>query len=141
MKDVKDSYPVELAEFAVQNKIDSEPAFAWWSPYVLKKKARIISKIKSKYWDRTHKYGIRVPKTVKEAIDIDNENGNTLWWDALMKEMRNVRPAFEVYEGDVKDLVGYQQIKCYVIWDVKWGEKFRRNINITPWVTFYGANL
>ena len=51
LKDVKDLYPVELAEFAVQNKIDSKPAFAWWLPYVLKKKARIIAKIKSKYWD------------------------------------------------------------------------------------------
>ena len=77
LKDVKDSYPVELAEFAVQNGIDDEPAFAWWTSYVLKKKSRIISKIKSKYWDRTHKYGIRLPKTVKEAIEIDNAKGNT----------------------------------------------------------------
>ena len=47
---------------------------------------------------------------MKEAIEIDNENGNTLWWDALMKEMKNVRPAFEVYEGDVSKLVGYQKM-------------------------------
>ena len=87
LKDVKDSYPVQLAEFAVQQKIDDEPVFAWWVPYVIKKKGRIIAKIKSKYWERTHKYGVKLPKTVKQAIEIDNENGNTLWWDALMKEM------------------------------------------------------
>ena len=38
LKDVKDSYPVDLAEFAVQNKIQDEPVFAWWVPYTIKKK-------------------------------------------------------------------------------------------------------
>ena len=78
LKDMKDSYPVQLTEYAVQNKIDDEPAFAWWVPYTIKKKAIIIKKVKSKYWLRTHKYGIRIPKTVKEAIEIDVKNGNTL---------------------------------------------------------------
>lgn len=54
--DVKDSYPMGLVTFAVQNKIADELVFAWWVPYTLKKKGRIISKIKSKYWDKTHKY-------------------------------------------------------------------------------------
>ena len=130
LKDVKDSYPVDLAEFAVLNKIDDEPAFAWWVSYTIKKKNRIISKIKSKYWQRTHKYGIKIPKTVKEAIDIDDENNNSLWWDALMKEMKNVRVAFEVYEGKVEDLVGYQHVKCHIVWDVKLGENFRRKARL-----------
>jgi len=75
--------------------------------YTLKKKARIISKIKSKYWEKTHKYGIRIPKSIQDAIRLDMQNGNTLWWDTIMLEMKNVRPAFKVYEGDIKDLVGY----------------------------------
>lgn len=44
MKDVKDSYPVELAEFAMENGLSAEPAFVWWVPYTLKKKERIIAK-------------------------------------------------------------------------------------------------
>ena len=130
LKDVKDSYPVQLAEFAVQNKLEDEPVFAWWIGYTLKKKARIIAKVKSKYWQRTHKYGVQMPKTVRQAIELDNKNGNTLWWDALMKEMRNVRPAFEVYEGDVSKLVGYQKIRCHIVWDVKLGENFRRKARL-----------
>jgi hypothetical protein len=47
-----------------------------------------------------HKYGIRIPKNVKEAIEIDKENGNTLWMDAIKLEMRNVRIAFEEFDGD-----------------------------------------
>ena len=30
LKDVKESYPVEIAEYSHQNKISDEPAFAWW---------------------------------------------------------------------------------------------------------------
>ena len=90
LKDVKVSYPVELAEFALQNELQDELAFAWWIGYTLKKKARICTKTKSKYWQKTHKYGFQMPKMVKQAIGHDKKDGNTLWWDALMKEMKNV---------------------------------------------------
>ena len=120
MKDIKDSYPVQLAEFAIQNKLQDEPAFAWWVKYAIKKKNRIIAKIKSKYWEKTHKYGIRIPKSVKEALEIDAENEAAgievpKWWDAIMKEMKNVRIAFKEYEGDVKGMVGYQKVRCHII--------------------------
>ena len=29
LKDIKDSYPVQLAEYAVENRVSEEPAFAW----------------------------------------------------------------------------------------------------------------
>ena len=35
LKDVKDSNPVQLAEYAVHMRIAEEPAFMWWVPYVL----------------------------------------------------------------------------------------------------------
>jgi hypothetical protein len=39
----------------------------------------IIAKLKTKYGVRTHKFGVKIPKTVKEAKLFDKENGNTLW--------------------------------------------------------------
>ena len=44
------------AEYTVAAKIAIEPAFAWWVPYTLKKRNRIISKVKSNYWLRTLKF-------------------------------------------------------------------------------------
>lgn len=126
LKDLKDSYPVQLADYAVQMKLEDEPAFAWWVPYVLRKRKRIIGKLKSKYWQRTHKYGVEVPKSVQEAKRIDEKNGNTLWMDAIRLEMRNVRIAFEEFDGDVSKLVGYQQITGHLVFDVKLGKNFRR---------------
>jgi hypothetical protein len=124
---LKESYPVQLAEYAVTARISEEPAFAWWVPFTLRKRNRIISKVKSKYWVRTHKFGIKIPKNALEAKAIDLENGDTLWWDAICKEMRNVRPAFEVWDKSVENIpVGYQEVRCHLIFDVKMGENFRR---------------
>ena len=67
LKDMKEAYPAQLAEYAVQNRISLEPVFTWWAPYVLKKRNRILAKIKSKYWIQTHKYGIEIPKSVNRA--------------------------------------------------------------------------
>ena len=70
LKDVKDSNPVEVAEHAVANRIQDEPAFAWWVKPVLRRRNRIISKVKKKYWRTTHKYGIRVPKSVNCIVTL-----------------------------------------------------------------------
>ena len=75
---------------------------------VNKKKEYIISKATTKYWERTHKYGIDIPKTVQDAMRIDRKNNNTLWQDAISLEKKNVRVAFTVHEGDIKDLEGYE---------------------------------
>ena len=131
LKDIKESYPVQVAEYAVSSRISEEPAFAWWSPSVLKKRSRIIAKTKSKYWLRMHKFGIEIPKSVQQARQIDAKCGNTLWWEAICKEMKNVRPAFEVFEGDDHQLPdGFQEIKCHMIFDVKIGENFRRKARL-----------
>ena len=79
--------PVELAQYAINRKVDNEPAFAWRVPFVIKTSARILERVKSKYWSRTHKYSICIPKTLTEAMEIDRELWNTLWMDAIKLEM------------------------------------------------------
>ena len=63
--------PIQLAEYAAAAKISMEPAFAWWLPCTWKKRNRIIAKVKSKYWLKTHKFGIKVPNNMKQAIDFN----------------------------------------------------------------------
>ena len=106
--------------------MQDQPAFAWWVPYVKRKREAIVKKTKSKYWQKSHKYGVRTPKTIEEAIRIDQENGNNMWQDAIKEEMTNNRIAFERYDGDVKDLIGYEQISGHLIFDVKLSENYRR---------------
>ena len=45
--------------------------------------------------------------------------------------MKNVRPAFEAFEGGVEQLPsGFQEIKCHMIFYVKIGENFCRKAQL-----------
>jgi hypothetical protein len=46
---VKDSYLVQVADFALANVLTQEPAYRWWVPFVLKKRERLLKKVKTKY--------------------------------------------------------------------------------------------
>ena len=118
LKDLKEAYPVQVAEYALANKILEEPAFAWWARHVLRKRDRIIRKVKSRYWERTHKYGVLLPKSVAEALRMDKESGTDFWQRAIEKEMKNIACAFD-FPIDGKAPVGYQKIDCHMIFDVK----------------------
>ena len=67
LKDMKKSYPVQVADYAMANHIDDEPAFAWWVPDVFKKCEQILSKVKTKNWQCTNKFGIHIPKSCTSA--------------------------------------------------------------------------
>ena len=75
----KNFYPVQLTEYDIANGMQDQPTFAWCIPHTLRERNSIVKKIKSKYWQRTHKYGISIPKYVKEALNTDKDNGNNLW--------------------------------------------------------------
>ena len=79
LADLKESNPVEVAEYAVAQGIDHEPAFAWWVPYTLRRRDRIIAAVNKRFQKKTHKFGILVPNSVEEALAVDKANGNTLW--------------------------------------------------------------
>ena len=130
--DFKECYPVQLAEYAVTQNIDHEPAFNWWVPHVLKRRDRIISLVKkreTRYMKRTHKFGIEVPKTVEEAYALDKKNGDTKWADAIAKEMKDVKVAFNILPNGEVAPKGYQHIRCHMIFDVKM-EDFRRKARL-----------
>ena len=118
LKDFKEAYPIEVAEYAVNNKIASEAAFCWWVPHVLKKRDRIIKKVKTRYFKRTHKFGIELPKSVPEALEIDKKTGTDFWRRAIEKEMKNVHVAFEIRE-DGSIPVGFREITCHLVFDIK----------------------
>ena len=77
LKDLKESSPIEVSEYAVANKIDHEPAFVWWVPDTLRKRNRIIKAVEQRVLKRNYKYGIKVPRYVEEALEIDKENSTS----------------------------------------------------------------
>ena len=118
---LKEAYPVETAEYAVANKIGSEPAFDWCVPYTIRRCNQIIASINSRYYKMMHKFGIELPKTIQQALDIDKRTGTTYWYDAIQKEMCNVKVASNILDDGENVPIGYQFVKCHMVFDVKMG--------------------
>ena len=116
---LKESFPVEVAEYSVAAGINTEPAFNWWVPHVLNKRDRIILKVNTRYHKRTHKFGFEVPKTIADALRIDKENGDDRWAKAINKEMSKVYVAFDIKDIGTTPPIGHAYINVHMIFDIK----------------------
>ena len=67
---LKESNPVDVADYVMARGLESEPAFAWWVPYTLRKRDVIVSAITSRVRKRSHshKYGVAVPTSFEDAM-------------------------------------------------------------------------
>ena len=71
--------------------------------------------IKQRRNKKNKKFGIQIPRTWKETVWFDKENGNTQWQDAIQTEMSKVRTTFKILGNDEKVPPGYQQeIRCHI---------------------------
>jgi hypothetical protein len=118
LADLKESNPIEVFEYAVGKNLQYSPAFVWWVLYMMKKRKHIIAAVTKRYHKQTHMFGIEVPKSWDDCVRLDKDNDNTLWQDAVMKEMKNVRIAFKILNEDDAIPPTYQEIRCHVIFDV-----------------------
>ena len=116
---MKEAHPVETAEYSRARGISNEPAFAWWVPYTLRKREVILAAVKNRIRKTTHNYGIEIPRDVEHVHEIDSRNGNTMWRDALKKEMYNVGVAFEILDEGAHAPHGWKQATRLLVWDVK----------------------
>ena len=108
-----------MAEYNASRNIKREPVFCWCIPYTLRKRDAIISSARARVAKTTHKYGIRVPSTIEEAIVIDEKNGNTLWQDSIDLDMNTILPAFDILPYGQKAPPGYVKSSGHIVFDVK----------------------
>ena len=117
LKLLKQSNQLQVAEYAAARGLSDEPAFAWWVPYTLRKRDVIVSAVKVRR--TSHKYGIEVPRTLEEALALDEKNSNKYWSDAVGKEMGNIMVAFEILGPDDRPPPGWTKSSGHLIFDVK----------------------
>ena len=53
-----------------------------------------------------HKYGIRLPMSVKEAYKLDEENKNNLWQKVIEEEIEKVKAALPESTTSSENLAG-----------------------------------
>ena len=100
-------------------KIEKKSASAWWVPQTMRRKVRVLALVKCRCLKRNCKFRIRISRTIKEALEEDKRNGNTLWRDAIKKEMDEVKVAFHIVESGEEIPSNYSFMKCHMTFDVK----------------------
>ena len=96
---LKESHLIQVVEYLLAQGIIHNPDFNWWVTRVFKKRESIISSLKgtaSQVINKNIKFGIRLPKTVVEALRLEKNNGNLLWIDGISKDINAVMIAFKL---------------------------------------------
>jgi hypothetical protein len=83
--------------------------------------ARIL-KVSSSPAGIKYKFGIQVPKGIKNAIELDKKNGNQLWQEAIKTELKQITcyQTFIVLDSGEDIPTGYQKIPYHMVFDVKY---------------------
>jgi len=98
---MKEADPITCALFAKENKLLDTPGWKWArrirtmdSTCLLRLARRVFKASRS---DIKYKFGVRVPRNVREALEFDRINGNTLWKDAIATEINQLLE-FETFD-------------------------------------------
>ena len=115
--------PVSLAHYAKEHDLLETPGWKFLRRIArrAKKLQRMLNQTRrqSKNNAVRYKFGVRVPRNVKEALRFDEENGNTFWADAMKLELGQLFE-YETFEDSGSHCPhGYQMIHCHMVFDVK----------------------
>ena len=121
---IKDD-PVTCARYALDHDLLDIPG--WKTLKRTAKREKLLkrmlkqSRLQSQRRSIRYKFGVQVPRTHKEAMELDAKNGNTFWQDAVGKEMKQLEEyhTFHDLGKNGKPPLGYQQITVHLVFDVK----------------------
>ena len=130
MEIIKEDDPITLAEYAKDHNLLEQTKWKWAKRYLQFKKRSInhLTKVYAKKNKSGPKYqfGEQVPRTVKEAYDIDSRNRTTGWTDAIEKELKQLveeYSCFKILGKGEKAPPGYIYIPLLWIFAVKFDGK------------------
>ena len=93
MENIKKDDPISLAKYAQDMKLTNQTRWKWANTCLKKDKrfTRMLKQVqlcKKKTATVKCNFGVRIPKTIKEALMSDKLNGNTKWADATLTELK-----------------------------------------------------
>ena len=117
--------PVSCARYAKRNGLLDTDGWKQFSGIAKKEKRilRLLNQGRVKYYQKVpiYQYGYRVPRTPEEAIQIDKDNGNTKWQDAMALEMHQLNDYGTFTDMGIGSAgpEGYQKIRVHFVYAVK----------------------
>ena len=117
--------PMTVAVYAKEHDLLETAGWKRFKPYVKNtKKVNRMTKqavLSSMRHGVRYKFGVQVPKTPREARELDEKNGNKLWGDAIKKELDQLNEygTFKSRGKGTRVPPEYQLIKVHFVFDVK----------------------
>ncbi|MGH7954810.1 MAG: reverse transcriptase domain-containing protein, partial [Gloeomargaritales cyanobacterium] len=123
--------PMTLAQYAKEKNLLDMDGWKRYRSMVrsekryvrMMKQAKLMKARTAAGGDSNTKYGVKIPRTEKEALALDKLNGNSLWQTAIKTEMDMIREydTFRDYghSKSVEVPAGYKKIKTHLVFDVK----------------------
>jgi hypothetical protein len=122
---MKRADPISCAMYAKDKKLLDTAGWKWarkirtMDSNRLIRLGRHICKVSRN--DIKHKFGVRVPRHVKEALALDRQNGNTLWKEAIDREIHQLIDfeTFRILKRNEKAPTDYTRVPLIICFDVK----------------------
>eukprot|EP00957_Ditylum_brightwellii_P191068 14548167-Ditylum_brightwellii.AAC.1 len=103
LKDMREDYPRMTARYIVRNKVSRSGKCGgdWVLQWAKKVERDLEWAVHRKTFSTkpVYKYGIQVPWNVKQAMELDEANDNTIWQDAIDKEATTLHMVFDVKQS------------------------------------------
>jgi hypothetical protein len=82
-----------------------------------------------------YKFGILIPKGIKNTIDLDKKYGNQLWQEAIKTELEQLTDyqTFIVLHSGEDIPTGYQKIPYHMVFDVKYDLRHKTSKTSCRW--------
>ena len=106
--------------YAPKTKLIGQKEWTWIKDFVDNKTTYETTYETTKSFGQKQKFGIQVPRSVKHALELDARNGNTLWRNAIMIEIKQM-DGFKVFRNvePGNNLEGLHNIPYHMVFDVK----------------------
>ena len=116
--------PIPILKYATDKHILSQKPFSYLANYCNGDSPSDLArafKAKVRPNMKKYKFGIQVPMGVKQAFQLDIENGNTYWKDAIGVELKQLDEYHVFYVLGLEEQIpdGYQRIPYHFVFDVK----------------------
>lgn len=117
--------PITTAEYGKSHGLLDEPGWKQLKRYARKaKKFRTMvhaAKKKSRDSGSRYKFGVQIPRGFRQAKELDEANGNTLWQDAIKKEFDQIHEynTFKDMGVGTRLDAKYKRINTHLVFDVK----------------------
>jgi hypothetical protein len=127
------SNPKPIVSFARNNNLLDKMPFFHLTQYCRSNTAVDIArilKVSTSPAGIKYKFGIQVPKGIKNAIDLDKKNGKQLWQESFKTEPKQPTDyqTFIVLDSGEDIPTGYQKIPYHMVFDVKYDLRHKEKL-------------